>query len=132
MAMQRSSDYAEEPGLRFVNESPKSQIQLAQAEQKSYDAAHNSSRLLVTNPADFIVLNAQRRVEGWQQKKEPGMLDPKTFTHFVQLAMKRAGVRLWLPGAGTRVGMLGLGGGYGWADPKGGTRLLVAAKTPDA
>lgn len=109
-AMLTATDYEGESGLRFPSKKGKDQSNLAQDHE-------------LVNPADYIILNAQRREAG-----EP-LLDTRTFTRFVQLAMKPAGGAdgsTWIPDAGSGRGQLSLrGGSCDHAIPHAGVRLSV-------
>lgn len=127
--MQTRSDYQDdkpEPGLQLVDENIKAQVKGAKALQKEYNARHDATRLLVANPADYVILNAQRRVEG--QKRSETLLDRPTFTRFIQLTMKRAGAYSWLPYAYSFGGRLRFGRSNDRAFLSVGVRLLVGSK----
>lgn len=95
-----------EAGLHFTDKSLK--------EQK--EAVGNRQ---VINPADCVMLNAQRREEGIP------LLDSMTFTRFPQLEMKRAGGDSWVPGAYSYDGQLYLDRSDDRALSGGGVRLSV-------
>jgi hypothetical protein len=105
MLLDGSNDY-NEPGLHHVG--------MTYAEQRR---AVKGDELLT--PADYIILQAQRREAGMNQ------LDKRTFTRFVQLDKKSADGRSWVPCADWDFDRLVLRGSNGRARSSGGGRLSV-------
>lgn len=122
LAMLLGGNRDNEPGLYSTNQNLKTQKKAAKDQKKSYDATHERSELRIANPADYVIINAQRRENG-----EP-LLDRGTLSHFIQLAMKAAIGGSCLPSANSFYSRLGWGETDGSADPRGGFRILVGQK----
>jgi hypothetical protein len=125
LAMLLGGNNNDEPGLYFTGKNLKAQKNAAKDEKTSYDNSHGNSKLLIANPADYIIVNAQRREAG-----QP-LLDRSTFSRFVQLAMKTAYGSSCLLSALSSGGRLRLAGSGGDARSNGGVRLL-AGQNPKA
>lgn len=105
-AMLLGGDHEAEQGLYFTNKNLSEQVEAV-------------GRQGVVNPADYIMLNAQRREAGEQ------LLDAQTYTRFIQLQRKSSGGFSWVPNAGSDGGQLWLYGSGDFARPSVGVRLSV-------
>jgi hypothetical protein len=117
-------DHADEPGLYDWGKEHSEQKNAVNDFKDSYDSDYQLTEILIANPADYIILNAQRREAG-----RP-LLDLTTVTRFVQLATKRASKELELPIAFTQDSgkKLNLHGYSGGKSDIYGVRLLVGQK----
>lgn len=103
-----------EPGLYFADSNLRDQREAAGKHE-------------LVNPADYVMLNAQRRVAGG------ALLDPHTVTCFPQLEVKPLGGDSWVPTAFLDSGRLRL---YGSPDDPesygGGVRISAGVKKADS
>jgi hypothetical protein len=125
LAMLHGGDRSDEKGLYFTAKQitgKNGQIEAVKKAETDHKASHTQTELLVVNPSDYVMINAQRREQGLP------LLDRPTYTRFVQLAMKSAEGRSWLLRAYSDGGQLRLYGSFDYADSFDGVRLLMGQK----
>jgi len=112
-AMLLGGDHLAENGLYHVGKNYQ--------DQRSAIAEHE-----LVNPVDYLIINAQRREAG------ETLLDPETFTRFVQLAMVTARGGSWVGDAYSRQGRLWLRRSHGLGSGDAGVRLSMGQEMPEA
>lgn len=93
LGMELATHHYGEPGLQISEYRTEHKQEKAKAKIEDYDSSHQNTRLLLANPVDYIILSAQRAIQG----AEP--LDfYRTDTHFVQLPVQhiKLGKILWI------------------------------------
>lgn len=112
-------DHADEDGLYYTGQNLGDQKNSIEGALHANNSVQSIVTMGVFNPADYIMLNAQRRETG-----EP-LLDRMTFTRFPQMEMKAVDGISYVPYACSDGGRLVLYGSYGYADSYDGVRLSV-------
>jgi hypothetical protein len=132
MAMQRRTDCTGETGLQFVNMTAYEQRKRVKGVQKKYATA--STGIVMLNPADYVILNAQRRVEGCKPIDEQTDTDGQpldelqTLTRFIQAGDKLDGKQSLVLCAGMHRDGLRFLGTRGDTIGAEGVRLLVTQR----
>jgi hypothetical protein len=81
------------------------QIRMSAGRQRGYNGLHETTWLDGLNPADYVILNAQRR-----QKGESPLDSEDTFTAFVELPVVEADKAKWIGSADNHTNMLWFNG----------------------
>lgn len=119
LAMVLGGDRTDSPGLYFISKNLKDQIKAVRTDRINFSKNHSATERLLINPADTIVLNAQRREAGQD------LLDGQTFGRYVQIDKKSALGDSWVPRSGSHGGRLRFRGSDDVARSGGGVRLSV-------